>query len=158
PRQLGQVVAERLGPHPLRPFQQQVAGSPSRVTFVRAGCGTGKTIGAYHWAATRCPGKRLYVCYPTTGTATEGYRDYLFDPEGQSGKFGAELFHGRAEVDLDLILGVPQDSDRGDDALVRLDSLQAWSTPVVSCTVDTVLGLIQNNKRGLYAWPALAGS
>ena len=31
-----------------------------------------------------------------------------------------------------------------------------WSTPVVPCTVDTVLGLVQNNKRGLFAWPALA--
>jgi CRISPR-associated endonuclease/helicase Cas3 len=29
---------------------------------------------------------------------------------------------------------------------------------VVSCTVDTVLGLVQNTRRGLFAWPALAQS
>ena len=39
-----------------------------------------------------------------------------------------------------------------------LQSLEAWATPVVACTVDTVLGIVQNNKRGLYAWPALAQS
>ena len=44
------------------------------------------------------------------------------------------------------------------DEAARLESLEAWSTPVVACTVDTVLGLIQNNKRGLFAWPALAQS
>src|SRR5439155_18622627 len=42
------------------------------------------------------------------------------------------------------------------DAAARLDALRAWKTPVVACSVDTVLGLVQNNRRGLFGWPALA--
>ena len=44
------------------------------------------------------------------------------------------------------------------DAFAKADALESWSTPVVACTVDTVLGLVQNNRRGLFAWPALAQS
>jgi CRISPR-associated endonuclease/helicase Cas3 len=150
---LCQIVTERLKGNTLREFQRRGAESTTRVTFVRAGCGSGKTILAYQWAAQRAPGKRVYLCYPTTGTATEGFHDYLLDDD-QNGKFGAELFHSRAAVDLEL-LGV---KDEEDDQDVRIYSLDAWSTPIVCCTVDTVLGLMQNNRKGLQAWPALAGA
>lgn len=156
PGRIQRIVDRRRGPHPLYPFQQTVADSTSPVTFVRAGCGSGKTLAAYQWAATQHPSRRLYFCYPTTGTATEGYRDYLHAPEED---FDADLFHGRAAVDLDIVLGVRGDDDGSDsDSLARIESLDAWSTPIVACTVDTVLGLVQNNRRGLYAWPALAGA
>ncbi len=156
PERVQKIVDRRRGPNPLYPFQQQVADSKALVTYVRAGCGSGKTLAAYQWAATQHPGRRLYFCYPTTGTATEGYRDYLHNPEED---FGADLFHGRAAVDLDVVLGVKADDERTEaDVLARIESLDAWSTPIVACTVDTVLGLVQNNRRGLYAWPALAGA
>ena len=146
----------------LRPFQRRVAEQAGDVTFVKAGCGSGKTLAAWHWAAERCPGKRLYFCYPTTGTATEGYRDYLYDEEEKAGRFGADLFHGRAEVDLERILGVQDGTERDredqEDPFLRIQSLDAWYTPIVSCTVDTVLGIVQNHRKGLYTWPALAGS
>ena len=143
----------------LRPFQRHVAEQAENVVFVKAGCGTGKTLVAYHWARTRWPGHRIYFCYPTTGTATEGFRDYLFNSDEKESKYGAELFHGRAWVDLNVILGVKGDETREEaDAIARIESLDAWSTPIVSCTVDTVLGLVQNNRRGRYAWPALAGA
>lgn len=143
----------------LRPFQLNVAEQEANVVFVKAGCGSGKTLAAYHWARTRWPGRRIYFCYPTTGTATEGFRDYLFNPEEKESRYGAELFHGRAWVDLKVILGVKGDEMREEaDSIARIESLDAWSTPIVSCTVDTVLGLVQNNRRGLYAWPALAGA
>ena len=35
-----------------------------------------------------------------------------------------------------------------------LAALETWSISITSCTVDTVLGLTQNQRRGLYAWPA----
>jgi CRISPR-associated endonuclease/helicase Cas3 len=143
----------------LRQFQRQAAEHAENVVFVKAGCGSGKTLGAYHWARTRWPGRRLYFCYPTTGTATEGFRDYLYNPDEKVSKYGADLFHGRAFVDLNVILGVKGDETREEaDGIARIESLDAWSTPIVSCTVDTVLGLVQNNRRGLYAWPALAGA
>lgn len=159
PEQLHQVVTDRLTDketgrvHPPRPFQHAVAASSARVTLVTAGCGSGKTLAAYQWAARKAPGQRLYLCYPTTGTATEGFRDYLFDAEAHAGKFGADLFHGRADVDLEMILNAADD-----DPPTGLESLDAWSTPIVSCTVDTVLSLMHNGRKGLLAWPVFAGS
>src|SRR5207244_11224181 len=62
-------------------------------------------------------------------------------------------------VYFDIILHTGHDVENAAaDTAIRIDSLDTWSTPVVSCTVDTVLGLMQNNKRGLFAWPALAQS
>ena len=157
PGDLQQIVDHRLDGNTAREFQQQVANSRETVTFVKAGCGSGKTLAAYLWAATNYPTRRLYFCYPTTGTATEGFRDYLFDPGERVPRIGAKLFHSRADVDFEIILNVAGDSPDSDAAL-RLEAIEAWSTPVVSCTVDTVLGIVQNNKRGLFAWPALSQS
>ncbi|MFH1918300.1 MAG: CRISPR-associated endonuclease Cas3'', partial [Planctomycetota bacterium] len=154
---LASLVKERLDGKPVRPFQRDVAEAAGRVVLVRAGCGTGKTLAAYLRAAKRWPDHRLYFCYPTTGTATEGFRGYLFDPVAGTSKHHARLFHSRAAIDLEMIVGVRPDEDTTEEQL-RLESLSAWSTPIVCCTVDTVLGLTQNHRRGLYAWPALAQS
>jgi CRISPR-associated endonuclease/helicase Cas3 len=140
-------------------FQNAVANSPERVTFVKAGCGSGKTLAAYMWAARNHPTRRLYFCYPTTGTSTEGFKDYLFDDTAKLPLIGAKLFHSRREVDFEIVLNVQGDRANSDaDTALRIDALDAWSTPVAVCTVDTVLGVMQNNKRGLFAWPALAQS
>ena len=153
------VVNHRLKGRTPRAFQEAVAASRNPVTFVKAGCGTGKTVGAYMWAAANYPTYRLYFCYPTTGTATEGFKDYLFEPEGELRDIGAKLFHSRRDVDFEIILTTGKDIKSSEaDAAARLESLEAWSTPIVACTVDTVLGVMQNNKRGLFAWPALAQS
>ena len=163
PAQLDRLICRRLtAPNgvrsELRPFQESVGESRTDVTFVKAGCGSGKTLAAYHWARMTCPNQRLYICYPTTGTATEGFRGYLLDDEGD---LGAELFHSRASVDWEMLMaddsGKDDDSEESDQ-LDRIESLAAWSTPIVSCTVDVVLGLVQNHRRGIYAWPALAQS
>ena len=148
PEQLRTVVDARLQGSPLRLFQEALGKTNARVVLAQAGCGTGKTLGAYVWAAERAPGKRLFFAYPTTGTATEGFRDYLTDPT-----LNARLVHSRAAVDLEL-LGVDDSREEADP----LAALEAWSTPITSCTVDTVLGLTQNHKKGLYAWPVLAGA
>jgi CRISPR-associated endonuclease/helicase Cas3 len=167
PEQIERIVAGRLKGLEPRPFQETIADAPGDLALVVAGCGTGKTIAAYARAAHRHPGRRVYFCYPTTGTATEGYRDYLADPA-----LGADLSHGRAEVDkaiLDLHQGaVPNDllspeihdDDERNDRITAdsAGAMEQWSTPLVSCTVDTVLGLLQNNRRGVYAWPSIAGS
>lgn len=157
-----------------REFQTAVAEAADEVVFVKAGCGSGKTVAAYMRAARRYRGRRLYFCYPTTGTATEGFKDYLFPEVPEPGnqeteeqkqarqrleQVGADLFHSRSAVDFEIILGTGSDAQRPDtDAAIRAEALDAWSTPVVACTVDAVLGIVQNNKRGLFAWPALAQS
>jgi CRISPR-associated endonuclease/helicase Cas3 len=157
PADLEGLVRARLRGQTERPFQTQVAERQGRVLLVRAGCGMGKTAAAYLRAARRWPGKRVWFCYPTTGTATEGFRGYLFDHEQRRSKHGARLFHSRAATDLEMILHAVGDEDSSDE-LLRNEALQAWSTPIVSCTVDTVLAVLQNQRRALFAWPALAQS
>jgi CRISPR-associated endonuclease/helicase Cas3 len=157
PGELQVVVAERSKGFGERNedrerFQSAVANSTTAVTYVKAGCGSGKTLTAYMWAAKNHPTRRLYFCYPTTGTATEGFKDYLHEPDVK-----ADLFHSRRDVDFEIILNTGLDAKPA-DAAIRIESLDAWSTPIVACTVDTVLGIVQNNKRGLFAWPALAQS
>ncbi len=148
PGQLRKIIDERLKGMPLRPFQEALGKTTTRVVLAQAGCGSGKTLGAYVWAAQRAPGKRLFFSYPTTGTATEGFLDYLIDPT-----LNTQLVHSRAAVDLEL-LGVDDEGDQ----VNPLDALEAWSTSITSCTVDTVLGLTQNQRRGLYAWPAFVNA
>jgi CRISPR-associated endonuclease/helicase Cas3 len=175
--QVDLIIAGKLGGAELREFQKVVGRRSERVVFARAGCGTGKTVAAYEWARRQWPGRRVFFCYPTTGTATEGYRDYLVGLGPV-----ADLIHGRAEVDKDL-LGLVESAVEpdmsppliGDDEADRVaeegargrkegasedsaGALEQWSTALVSCTVDTVLGLVQNNRRGLYAWPSIAGA
>lgn len=160
PDDLQKIVSHRLGNDNPRDFQKNVQKSKDRVTYVKAGCGSGKTLAAYMWAAENHPTRRLYFCYPTTGTATEGFKDYLYSPESEElRELGAKLFHSRRDVDFEIILTTGSDTARPEsEAAIRIDALEAWSTPIVACTVDTVLGIVQNNRRGLLSWPALAQS
>ena len=160
--QFDQLIADRLSSNgatnALRPFQAAVAEMASEVTLVKAGCGSGKTLAAYHWARERCPGKRLYICYPTTGTTTEGFRDYVFDKTEHEPRFGARLFHGRSTIDQRLILETPDEDSNEEDSLARIRSLQSWGAPIVTCTVDTVLGIVHNHRRAIYSWPGICNA
>jgi CRISPR-associated endonuclease/helicase Cas3 len=149
---LEHLVNDALDGHPVRPFQAAVRDSGS-LAFVRAGCGSGKTAAAYLWASRHANGRRLIFCYPTTGTATEGFRDYALESELAP---NARLLHGRASVDLEDILGAEPEEDAHHAA--RLQALEAWPSLLVVCTVDRVLGLIQNYRSSLFAFPALAAS
>lgn len=151
PGAFARVVQTRLGSNSLRPFQRSVGDSDAPVTFVRAGCGTGKTLAAYHWAARQHPRRQLWVTYPTTGTTTEGFRDYIFNAD-----VDGRLEHGRSLVDYELF-SLYEDGDRKREQ-DRLDSLRAWGCDAVTCTVDTVLGLVQNHRKGHYMWPGLSRS
>jgi CRISPR-associated endonuclease/helicase Cas3 len=149
------VVTERLGANTLRPFQRQVAAARAPVTLVVAGCGSGKTLAAYQWAAEQHAGRQLWVTYPTTGTATEGYRDYVADPDLQ---IDARLEHSRALVDLEILSPAPEDACEVRRDRDRLDALRSWQSMLVTSTADTVLGVVQNQRKGLYAWAGLAHS
>lgn len=149
--EIQKLVNQRLQGKPLRPFQRQIAETPRRVTLAKAGCGTGKTIGAYDWAKQWAVGRRLFFCYPTTGTASQGYIDYADGTEIE-----ATLMHSRADLDRELLFSGDSDASEGIDA--RLTAFQAWRKKLIVCTVDSVLGLIQNNRKPLYSWPAIAQS
>ncbi|HOC94228.1 MAG TPA: CRISPR-associated helicase Cas3' [bacterium] len=148
---LQQVIDERLGGMTPRPFQINVGDSKAKVTLVEAGCGSGKTIGAYIWAKRHAAGKKLFFCYPTTGTATEGYLGYI----AQS-PIEAELIHSRSVVDLEDFAQSGEEDYF--EKPVRIESLKAWDARIVICTIDTVLSLVRNNHRGLYSSPALLSS
>ncbi len=155
------VVEARLGDRSLRPFQQRVRDSNAPVVLVQAGCGGGKTAAAYAWAAKQHAGRRLWITYPTTGTTTEGFRGYLEKPEVRG-----RLEHGRAPIDVEIfeidehVEEATEDDElrRSARGLDRLDALRTWGADVITCTVDTVLGLLVDQRRGLYAWPSLCAA
>ncbi|GIW99941.1 MAG: CRISPR-associated helicase/endonuclease Cas3 [Pirellulaceae bacterium] len=149
--QLKQVYQENLGDRAPHDFQVKVASSKYPVTVVTAGCGNGKTTAAYMWAERWAKGRKLFFTYPTTGTASAGFKDYLLlQPHVRR-----TLIHGRDEVDLDAMLETAEDVPPIERAQ-RLESLKAWGQEAIACTVDTVLGLIQNQRRPLFAIPAIA--
>ena len=136
--------------HDLRDFQKKVGASRKNVTLALAGCGTGKTLAGYHWGEHHAENRRLFFCYPTTGTGTEGFRDYLADPDLEG---FVDLIHSRRVIDFELLIDSDPDRNRN---LARIESLSIWMKSIVACTVDSVLGVIQNNRRGLYSWPAIS--
>jgi CRISPR-associated endonuclease/helicase Cas3 len=163
---LQNVIDARRGEHELRQFQIDLGESQHRVTLARAGCGTGKTLGAYNWAKTHAIGRKLFFCYPTTGTSTEGFLDYVQD------EVESILLHSRAAVDLEMAT-TGEEGDNGEELVIddqtgkpikvytneagqKLDSFKAWGPKVSVCTVDTVLGLLQCNRRPIYCFPAIA--
>ena len=149
--QLEKIVQQKLQDKHLRPFQRQVQESASATLLVEAGCGSGKTAAAYLWASQRAAGKRLFYCYPTTGTASEGFSGYLREPD-----FEALLIHSRATIDYRLLENMPPHS-KSDLELrsMQLEALDTWPIPAVVCTAHTVLGLLQNVRRAILAWPSL---
>lgn len=152
--QLRDVVNTRLHGKTPHQFQLKVSESSFRTTLVEAGCGSGKTAAAYLWAARNADGKRLYFCYPTTGTASEGFAGYLADPD-----FDAILIHSRSEVDYRLLENLPNPShEESDLRQARLEAMETWPVPAVVCTAHTVLGLLENVRRGIYAFPSLIQS
>lgn len=148
PEQMKGVVSARLRGAEPRPFQNAIGQSRKRVTLVEAGCGTGKTAAAYMWAEHHAKDKKLFFCYPTTGTATEGFLGYVHETDVE-----AKLIHSRSIIDLAGIAQVIDDEEN--DHLMRIESLNLWSPQVIICTADTVLALVRNNRRGLYNSPAI---
>src|SRR5262249_40896267 len=117
PDQIENIAMRPLGRKPLRRFQIEIAETKDRITLVKAGCGSGKTTAAYLWSAQQAPNRKLFFCYPTTGTASEGYAGYILPDD-----IDAALIHSRAEIDLEE-LGAP---DCSEDDQLRIEALAAW--------------------------------
>ena len=125
-----QLACDHLGPRAL----------------ILAPCGSGKTLAAWRWIAARLdenPAARVLFLYPTRGTATEGFRDYVaWAPETD-----AALVHGTAMYDLDgLFKDVDDDDPRAEkyfESRARLFALKQWSKRIFSATVDQFLAFLQ---------------
>lgn len=151
-KDLSQIIQGRIGQSNLLPFQQSMERHGAQTTLVEAGCGNGKTIGAYAWARRHAAGKKLFFCYPTTGTSSAGFEDYLLAQTD----IERNLIHSRAQVDLERMM----ESEHEDPARSqqKLRTLSMWQQQVVACTVDTVLSLVQNGRKGLFGFPAIMNS
>lgn len=129
-----------------KPFQQQLGDSRSRVTVVTAGCGGGKTYGAYLWAEHHAVGKRIHFGYPTTGTASEGYVDYghhSFCP------VESRLTHSRVPLDLEI------QGCSVEEIIARTDAIERWGAKLQIGTADSILGLLTYARTPVYNYPAL---
>jgi CRISPR-associated endonuclease/helicase Cas3 len=150
-KELEGVIEQKLRGGSLKKFQCQIAQADCKTILVEAGCGAGKTLAAYKWATKTAVNKRLFFCYPTTATASEGFSSYLYDPG-----FEALLVHSRVNIDYRLLENMPRRSATQRELRhLGLEAIDTWPAAAVVCTAHTVLGLLQNTRRGIYAWPSL---
>jgi CRISPR-associated endonuclease/helicase Cas3 len=136
-------------------FQIGASSLGPRVLLL-AGCGSGKTLAAWRWAAAqleRRPAARVMFLYPTRGTATEGFRDYA----SWAGDDEAALVHGTAAYELIDLFTNPEDQRTGDDFSVaaRLFALGYWPRRIFSSTVDSFLAFLANTYAPLCLMPLL---
>lgn len=159
PAKLQPVIDQRLGGKKPFGFQERVAASRDRVTLVTAGCGNGKTLAAYRWAQHHAAGRKLVFCYPTTGTTTAGFADYLL---AQS-ELERALLHSRASADIESFQDTPGEPGDEKEPLDPLsiwapDAIEHWSKEVIACTVDAALGLLTHWRKALAMLPVWAQS
>lgn len=142
-------------------FQTDAATLGARALLV-AGCGSGKTLAAWIWAAAQLEkheATRILFLYPTRATATEGFRDYV----SWAGPEEAALSTGTARYDLQgLFSNHPsaQEARREGDYSVeeRLFALAYWDRRVFSATVDSFIACMANRYAALCLMPLLVDS
>lgn len=138
---------------------QKAADDLGERALLLSGCGTGKTLAAWRWIRSqlgRRSASRVLFLYPTRGTATEGFRDYVSWAGGED----AALLHGTAAYDLAGLFENPGDPRHGGDYHVteRLFALGYWPKRVFSATVDSFLAFMRNQYASLCLLPVLADS
>jgi CRISPR-associated endonuclease/helicase Cas3 len=142
----------------LQEFQKQIPKQGSKALLLAA-CGAGKTLGAWKWAEQQAKnyniGKVIFL-YPTRGTATEGFRDYV----GWAPDTEGALVTGTARYELDAMQENPSDAIKGKDfqADERLYALGFWSRRYFSATVDQFLSFLEHSYQSLCLLPVLADS
>jgi CRISPR-associated endonuclease/helicase Cas3 len=145
------LLGNKLSGKSLRKFQEIVAQSEAPWTLLKAGCGTGKTAAACKWATRNHKERQLWLTYPTTGTATEGFKDYVMDTHLESSLQHSKALHDLEELN---ILDISEEKDTN-ELPQREIALRGWGADTVVATVDTVLGIVQNHKSGHYAYPGI---
>jgi CRISPR-associated endonuclease/helicase Cas3 len=139
-------------------FQLKSATLGKRALLLAA-CGSGKTIAAWKWAEAQTRtheiGKVIFL-YPTRGTATEGFKDYVgYAPETE-----ASLLHGTAKYELEGIADNPNEAtkDKDYETNARLFALGFWGKRYFSATVDQFLSFLEHSYSSLCLLPVLADS
>lgn len=148
-------------PFAFHTFQDKAATLGSRALLLAA-CGAGKTMAAWKWAAEQARnfniGKVIFL-YPTRGTATEGFRDYVgWAPDAE-----AMLLTGTAKYELEAMRDNPSEATKDkhytpSEKDARLFALGLWSRSFFSATVDQFLSFIEHNYQSICLLPVLADS
>jgi CRISPR-associated endonuclease/helicase Cas3 len=141
-------------------FQRRAAGLGPRAVLLAA-CGAGKTLAAWQWAEAQVRERdlgRVIFLYPTRGTATEGFRDYV----GWAAEDEAALVHGTSRYELEAMRANPAESTGDkryiDEAAERLFALGLWSRRYFSATVDQFLSFMEHGYTSTCLLPVLADS
>lgn len=159
-RRVAEIESRTRRPFEFHRFQTLAAEQGERALLL-AGCGAGKTLAAWKWAeavlAERELGRVIFL-YPTRGTATEGFRDYV----GWAPEADAALVHGTSRYELEAMSKNPSEATRDknfvDEADARLFALGLWNKRYFSATVDQFLGFLEHSYTGLCLLPVLADS
>lgn len=169
-KEIDTVIQSTLQGKSLLPFQSLEKEYNSRVLIVVAGCGTGKTLVPFvRFRRLIAMGlkAKMFFGYPTTATTSQGFIDYGLN---LAQKELATISHSRSWVDYqlkfnDLLASYEQESDNEeldteDGEIIsfqtKIEALKLWHSKLVFCTAHTVLGLIQNHRKGLYSFPAIS--
>jgi CRISPR-associated endonuclease/helicase Cas3 len=144
----------------LHEFQRRAAEQGPRALLLAA-CGAGKTMAAWKWAEAQVRERdigRVIFLYPTRGTATEGFRDYVgWAPEEE-----AALVSGTSRYELEAMRTNPAESTRDkrytDEASERLYALGLWSRRYFSATADQFLSFLEHGYTSTCLLPVLADS
>lgn len=142
----------------LKPFQKKATELSSRLLLL-SGCGTGKTIFAYKWmqgVLENHEAGHVIFLYPTRGTATEGFKDYVsWAPESD-----ASLLTGTALYELKAMQENPSESNKGKNYETdeRLYALGFWGKRFFSATVDQFLSFLTHSYSGICLLPVLTDS
>lgn len=156
-----QIAQRTRKPFQLHTFQERTAQQGSRVLLLAA-CAAGKTIAAWKWAEAQTRereiGKVIFL-YPTRGTATEGFRDYV----GWSPETEGALVTGTSRYELEAMATNPSEATEGKSHKLkedeeRLYALGLWPRRYFSATVDQFLGFMEHSYTGLCLLPLLADS
>jgi len=145
-------------PFKLKYFQEKATELSSRLLLL-SGCGTGKTIFAYKWQQGVIRHKEVghvIFLYPTRGTATEGFKDYVsWAPETE-----ASLLTGTATYELKDMLENPLESTQNKDFTTdeHLYALGFWGKRFFAATVDQFLSFLTHSYTGIVLLPVLADS
>ncbi len=142
-------------------FQQNAQNLGDRALLL-AGCGRGKTLAAYLWVRGvirrgTYPIGRVLFLYPTRGTATEGFKDYVqAAPQSDAG-----LFHGTSVYELEQLMESPDDSDSSHGKSdyrtdPRLFALGLWGKRYLSATVDRFLAFLSFDYGSTVLLPMLS--
>ncbi|MCI0693626.1 CRISPR-associated helicase Cas3' [candidate division KSB1 bacterium] len=158
-----QISQRRKEPFTYKDFQKLTATKGPRVLLLAA-CAAGKTLAAWKWAEAQVSqyeiGKVIFL-YPTRGTATEGFRDYVgWAPEDE-----AMLDHGTAGYELEAMqentVNNLNEALKGktlglSEAEERLYALGLWGRRYFSATVDQFLGFMEHQYNSMCKLPMLA--